>query len=546
VSDGRHRIFPILIIAALSCGARAAAQEPASVQTAPARAAPEGLETPTAPVIVDGVPLFQVRGVSAYPAERRAGEIADRIAALAADRSMPAESLQIRDDTLVTSLVARGERIMGVLDADARLEGVRRGVLAVAYRTAIMDAIRRYRHDREPVVLWENLARALAATLVLALVLALDYAIARRIRAALARRHAASGLGDIRVRSVSVLSGEQLLVVLRRVVGLAGAMVALVAIYSHLSYVLLLFPWSRGAGRGLSGMLLRPLGTIGMGVVTYLPNFIFLTILALLTRYLLKAIRLFFRGVSDHKVMLPSFDPDWALPVERMMRLLVLAFALVIAYPYVPGSGSEAFKGITILLGLLFSLGSPSVIGNLVAGQSLAFRRAFRVGDQIRIGDHVGVVAEIRLLTTYLRSPKNERIVIPNSLILNGEVINYSTLAEGPGLILHTTVGIGYETPWRQVEAMLLEAAARTPGPRRQPPPFVLQKELGNFAVVYELNVYTSESIQLARQYSALHANILDLFNEYGVQIMTPAYEGDPERPKVVPPEAWSPAPAAK
>lgn len=227
-----------------------------------------------------------------------------------------------------------------------------------------------------------------------------------------------------------------------------------------------------------------------------------------------------------------------------MIRLLVVAFALVVAYPYIPGSGSEAFKGITILLGVLFSLGSPSVLGNLVAGQSLAFRRAFRVGDRIRVGEHIGDVAQIRLLTTYLRSPKNEELVIPNALILNSEVVNYSALMKDPGLILHTTVRIGYGTPWRQVEAMLLEAAARTRGILRQPDPFVLQKSLGEFGVEYEINVYADTARAMPRLYSALHSNILDVFNEYGVQIMVPAYEGDPEEPKVVPRANWFAAPA--
>jgi small-conductance mechanosensitive channel len=179
-----------------------------------------------------------------------------------------------------------------------------------------------------------------------------------------------------------------------------------------------------------------------------------------------------------------------------------------------------------------------------VAGQSLAFRRAFKVGDRVKIGEHIGEVTEIKLLTTFLRSPKNEQIAIPNSSILNSDVVNYTTLASQSGLILHTIVGIGYETPWRQVEAMLLEAAARTPGLLRDPPPFVLQKALGTFAVDYEINAYCDNTRGLLLLYTALHRNILDVFNEYGVQIMTPAYEGDTEQPKVVARENWYMAPA--
>jgi small-conductance mechanosensitive channel len=279
-------------------------------------------------------------------------------------------------------------------------------------------------------------------------------------------------------------------------------------------------------------------------VLRFIPDLVFLVILALLVRALLRVVRLFFRRVGDGTLTLSGFEAEWAQPTDRIVRLLVIAFALVIAYPHIPGSGSEAFKGVTLLFGLLFSLGSSSFISNLLAGQSLAFRKAFRVGDRVKVGDHLGEVAQIRLLTTYLSSPKNERIVIPNSQILNSEIVNFSSLAKDPGLILHTIVGIGYETPWRQVEAMLLEAAGRTPGLLQQPPPFVLQRALGTFAVDYEINAYCDNPRAMLSLYSGLHRNILDVFNEYDVQIMTPAYEGDPERPKVVARDQWFAAPA--
>jgi len=315
-------------------------------------------------------------------------------------------------------------------------------------------------------------------------------------------------------------------------------------LYFYLDFVLLLFPWTRALGQNLFAVVLRPLTTLGQGMVRYLPDLVFLLVLALVTRWMLRLMRLFFRRVGDRTITLAGFDPEWALPTERILRLLLIAFALVIAYPYIPGSDSEAFKGISLMLGLVFSLGSSSVISNMVAGQSLAFRRAFKVGDRVKIGEHVGEVTEIRLLTSFLRSPKNEQIVIPNSNILNSDVVNYTTLAREAGLILHTVVGIGYETPWRQVEAMLLEAAARTPGLLRDPAPFVLQKTLGTFAVDYEINAYCDDTRGLLLLYTALHRNILDVFNEFGVQIMTPAYEGDTEQPKVVSRENWYLAPA--
>ena len=176
----------------------------------------------------------------------------------------------------------------------------------------------------------------------------------------------------------------------------------------------------------------------------------------------------------------------------------------------------------------------------------MTYRRAFKVGDKVKIGETIGEVTEVRLLVTNLMSLKNEKIVMPNSTILNSEVINYSTLAREQGLILHTSVGIGYDVPWRQVEAMLLEAANRTNGLLKQPAPFVLQQALTDFSVTYEINVYCNDDSGIARKYTDLHRNIQDVFNENNVQIMSPNYVADTAEPKVVSPEAWYAPPATK
>ena len=527
--------FGLVVWNAPALAQDAASQGPAAAEVA--------FEQPTAPVVLDGVTLFRVRGVSAFPAEQRAAAIAERIAALASDRSIPADSVVVRETPLGSEVVASGQRLFGVLDADAQLEGVGRQVLAETYRGRVAEAIERFRHEREGTVLWPNAARALVAVLALVLGLWLGRKGLRLIRATLDRRYR-SRVRNVHVGTVEIVRAEHLWQGLNRALGIVVGLVALVAIYLTLDYVLLLFPWTRAFGNSLSAILLGPLATLGRGAVGFIPDLVFLVILALLTRALLRVIRLFFRRVGDGTLTLPGFEAELALPTDRIVRLLVIAFALVIAYPRIPGSGSEAFKGISLLLGIIFSLGSTSVIGNLLAGQSLAFRRTFRVGDRVKIGEHVGDVSQIRMLTTYLTSPKNERIVIPNSQILNSEIVNYSSLAQEVGVILHTIVGIGYETPWRQVEAMLLEAAARTTGLLLQPPPFVLQKALGTFAVDYQINAYCDNPRAMFLLYSVLHRNILDVFNEYDVQIMTPAYEGDPERPKVVPREQWFAAPA--
>jgi small-conductance mechanosensitive channel len=285
---------------------------------------------------------------------------------------------------------------------------------------------------------------------------------------------------------------------------------------------------------------------MGRATLRSIPDLAFLFVLTIVVRYVLKLAQAYFDGIEHGTIRLREFEPEWAQPTFRIVRVLIVAFALVVAYPYLPGSQSEAFKGISLFLGLVFSLGSSSALANIIAGYSLTYRRAFRIGDRIRIGSDVGDVTAIRLQVTHLRSVKNEEIIIPNSNILNSNVVNYSRLARECGLILHTKVGIGYETPWRQVEAMLLAAAARTPGLLREPPPFVLHSELADFAVTYELNVYCDNPQAQLSLYTELHRNILDEFNEYGVQIMTPSYEADPAEPKIVPKSKWFEAPAKR
>jgi small-conductance mechanosensitive channel len=348
----------------------------------------------------------------------------------------------------------------------------------------------------------------------------------------------------IQDKSLHIVKVEQIFRVLTGLLNLAWGLGLVMLIYGYLNYVLALFPWTRSLGRSLFSIAIDPLKTLGLGFVGMIPNLVFLAILVAVTRYTLKIIKILFDGLATGAVSLSGFEAEWAAPTYRLVRLLVVALAAVVAYPYIPGSESGAFKGISLFMGIIFSLGSSSLIGNIIAGYSMTYRRAFKLGDRVKIGQHVGEVTVMRLLVTHLRTPKNEDVVLPNSMILSGEVINYSSLARERGLILHTTVGIGYETPWRQVEAMLLEAAARTPGLLREPPPFVLQTGLGDFCVTYEINVYCDSPQRIPLLYAELHRQILDVFNEFGVQIMTPAYEGDPEQPKIVPKDQWYAAPA--
>lgn len=516
---------------------------PANAASVPPLDHPEAEIIESATVVVDGVELFQVSGTPALPAADRARRIALRIGKGAKDPRIPLEALA----TVVTGEGAEinfgRQPIMVVTHNDAKVSGLEMDLAPRLYSTRVGEAIGAFRKDRTPPVLARGAGLALLTVALAGLALFLLRYLVRRIQAYFGQRLGAR-IRLLRQRAFPTIDTERFFGGVRRAVAAVHFVLALLVGAVALEIILGLFPWSRGASHSLLSSIIDPLQTIGLAAIDYLPKLIFLLVLALVTRWAIRLLKLFFEGVGAGRIVFEGFDSDWAPPTYRIARLAVLAFAVVVAYPYLPGSDSAAFKGVTLFLGVMISLGSTSAIANMIAGYSLTYRRAFKIGDVIRIGDNLGAVTEIRLLVTHLMTKKNEEVVIPNSVILNSHVVNFSSLARREGLILHTTVGIGYEVPWRQVEAMLLQAARRTPGLRPDPPPFVHQKALGDFAVTYELNAYTEDPWAMAGAYSDLHRNIQDAFNEHGVQIMTPAYESDPERPKIVSRENWFAPPA--
>ena len=538
----RHLLALLLMSCFMLCSSGAqAASEPAT-KSGDESALEEG---DVAAVEVDGRVLFKVRGTSSFPAAQRAQNIADRIVALAADPSFSIDKLRIDESQPSRSVVMVGNKpVIGVLDADALQEGLDRQTLAVFVVQSIGKTVTTWRQDRDPATLMRHVLIALGASLVFALALWAGRGLFRRLRQRLeSRLH--QNVQDVQFKGFNIFRAQQILGLLLGLINLFWGAIILMAVYVYLSSVLVLFPWTRGLAAKLITLLLDPLRTMGLGFLEMVPDLVFLLVLFLITRYVLKMIRLYFQSLAEGSVEWQGFDQDWAWPTYRLVRPLLIAFAVIVAYPYIPGSDSDAFKGVSLFIGVIFSLGSSSIIGNVIAGYSMTYRRVFKVGDRVTIGEFTGDVEQVRTLVTYLRTLKNEYVAIPNSKIIDSEVVNYSTLSGTAGLILHTTVGIGYETPWRQVEAMLLEAAARTPNLLQAPPPFVLQKLLGDFCVTYEINAYCATAQGMNRIYTDLHRNILDVFNEYGVQIMTPAYEGDTEQPKVVPREQWYAAPAS-
>ena len=407
-----------------------------------------------AAVTLDGEVLFRVRGVTAYPAERRALTISGRIEAIAADRSVSPYTLRVVEATDRSNLLAGDRLVMSVGDADAKIEGVSRQQLAELIRRKVAEAIASYREDRSARVLLVNTIYALGATLA-AVLLLFGFRRAFRRLDSVAERRFKSRIDALELRSRQLIQAQQLQVILHGLVKMLRVLSVLVIVYVYLNVVLSLYPWTRPLAQRLFLIVLNPLRTMGAAFLDALPNLVFIGLLIIVIRYVLKFIRLFFAGIDQATITVSGFDREWAWPTYKIVRLLVIVFALVVAYPYIPGSESEAFKGVSIFLGVIFSLGSSSFIANMIAGYTMIYRRAYKVGDRIQVNDISGDVVDMRLQVTHLRTIKNEEIVVPNSLILNSHIINYSTLAQSRGLILHTTVGIGYETSWRQVEAML-------------------------------------------------------------------------------------------
>lgn len=508
-----------------------------------AQDAPREVYVPTAPVVVDGRTLFRVRGIAAYPPEMRAAAIVKRITTLAKDPRMDPALVEVVEGDQSSEVMLKGRLIVSITDGDAAIEGIGRRPIALTYVERAREAIENYRHERSAEYLQRTGLYAAVSTVLFAAALWLAIRLTRRL-IVIAETRSKHLVRSVAIQSFKIVEAERVGATLRGALRVLRYLLIGALTYIYIQAVLERFPWTRPIARRSLSYIVDPLASMWQGFVAKLPDLIVLAIIVILVRYVLHLLRLFFDAVGRGSVQLQNFDTAWAAPTYRIARYVLLIFTAVIAYPYIPGSGSEAFKGISLFLGVMLSIGSTSFISNMIAGYALTYRRVLKVGDWIKVDDTLGEVIHTRLQVTHLRSPKNEEITIPNSVILNSKVMNYSTLTAERRLILHTQVGIGYEVPWRQVEGMLLLAAQRTPDIQSEPPPFVLQKALGDFAVTYELNVYCDEPSLMLRLYTKLHRSILDVFNEYGVQIMTPAYEGDPEVPKVVPKDRWFESPA--
>jgi len=324
--------------------------------------------------------------------------------------------------------------------------------------------------------------------------------------------------------------------------GLARVMLWITILILVLPLILRSFPATRHIADTLLDFILEPLAAFWQAFVDYLPNIGFLIVIAAVTWGLIKTAKIFFVEIERQTLRIGGFDPEWAQFTYRLTAFLIVMLAVIVAFPYIPGAKSPAFQGISIFRGALITFSSSSAISNLVAGVVLMYTGAFRMGDLVQMGNTTGHVVDKSLLATRLRTFKNEEVSIPNSQALAGAITNLSHMTKAEGLILHTSVTIGYDAPWRQVHDLLIAAARAAPDIRATPPPFVLQTVLGDYNVAYELNAYAGDVGRLPRLYSALHQNIQDKFNEAGVEIMSPTFSALRDGNQVTIPGSFLPA----
>nr|WP_315493722.1 mechanosensitive ion channel domain-containing protein [uncultured Rhodoferax sp.] len=396
---------------------------------------------------------------------------------------------------------------------------------------------------------WQAMVQSLGwSALATALALALAWVL-RHGHAALARRLVTLSEWHSRKLQwggIELLQRERAATVVRKLLNGVHSLVLLLLAYEWLSFVLARFPFTRVWGETLNSYLLNLLGLLGSAMVGAVPGLFTAVVIFYLARAATGMLGRFFDRIQQGEHSLAWLDADLAVPTRRIATAVVWLFALAMAYPYLPGAQTEAFKGLSVLVGLMISLGASNLVGQAASGLILTYGRVFRRGEYVRIADQEGTVTDVGMFATRIRTGLGEEVTISNTTILGSTTKNYSRAVQGAGYVLDTTVTIGYDTPWRQVHAMLEEAAARTEGVLTTPAPQVFQTALSDWYPVYRLvcQAVPSEPRPRALLLSALHANIQDVFNTYGVQIMSPQYIADPLAPKQVPPDQWYPAPA--
>ena len=489
-----------------------------------------GQSAPCAPVLLEGVEAARIcSAAGTLKPDIRAAAISQRLLRVARNPAAPPIQVQSSDGVLV--LLSGDQLVAAVFEGDAQSAGIAKEQLAGQWAASFERAARTYRdvHSTQNII-----RRAVLAVLLVAAVTVLLIVIRRGTQRAgtafwtrLVHR-----LESADARVVELLPNDVTRNLFVRGLKLVRLAPSLLVIYVAIQLLLGLFPATRSLARQMLAATLRPVKAFATAAWDAAPSLAFVALVALFTWYLLRLIRYIFRKVADGTIPIEGFRPSWAGTTQKLVSFFVVVLAALIAYPYIPGSESDAFKGVSLFLGILVSLGSTGLVSNVVSGIMLTYMDAFQVGDMVMIGEQAGFVVKKSVLTTQLKTRTNRVVTIPNSNVLTHQVVNL-TSPDSPGIVVTSTVGIGYDVPWRQVEALLKQAALRTAGVQSPPEPFVLVRALEQFSIAYEINAYLERGMRLYIIEAELNRNVLDAFNNAGIQIMTPAYEGDPERPKV-------------
>lgn len=527
-----RNLLVLMLCLISSAPAWAARSNPAVAASAPLAAsamavsAPASAETQaTLMVTLAGEEIFRVQAspVASLSLQGRVELIKRNIQSFA-DSKADIKQLKVVEGPEGAAIGNADSVLLVITEQDAKLEGKTTLELALGVLGKLQVAVDDYRTKNT----WKTYA--LGATFSLLSIVGLWQALLWNARAFEWLTRKALTVhdfwkGGIHFKGVEVLSATRIENVVLVALKSVRIFVVLLCLYFFLPLILSFFPETRKLGSTVFDYLLTPFITIFSTLVKYIPNLFYIFVIAFIAYYILKLISYVFTLIERGDLKFDWFYDDWARPTYQIVRFLVIVTALISAYPYIPGSSSEAFQGVGLVLGALISFASSSAISNIVAGVILTYTRAFRLNDRIQVGETVGDVVEKTLLVTRVKTIKHVVVTIPNSLVMGAQIINYSTSAdEGEGVILHTSVTIGYDVPWQQVEALLIEAALRTDKLLRTPAPFVLQTSLDDWYVGYEINAYTKEPERMAVIYSELHKHIQEAFDAAGVEIMSPHY----------------------
>lgn len=476
-----------------------------------------------AEVVIDDRPILTVyETIGMTSLEDRADVIEKRIIAIARDSHITPEEISLLPRSSYTLIVAAHETVMAVTDIDAKMAGTSRPKLSAQYAQSIREAIRNYREEHS----WRMITRGFLKTALATLVLVVVLWLIRRMRFAVREwiEKEVYRCAHLEKKSAWHLSVAYLGPITLAVGAIVRWVLVLGLFEAYLTVTLSFYSSTRAISSTVTSWVFSQLESLGRSVLDYLPNLLVLAVIALVTNYAIRLLRLIFGEVAKGELKIHGFYPDWAEPTEKLIRMLVFVLALIVAFPYLPGAKSPAFQGISIFLGVLLSLGSSSAVANAIAGVILTYMRSFLIGDWVQIGDTTGEVVEKNLLVTRVLTPKAEIITIPNAAVMSGSVKNYSVEARKSGVIFYISVTIGYDAEWRTVHRLLTSAALATKHVLQEPAPFVLQKNLQDFYVAYELNAYTDRPSEMLNIYSDLHQNIQDKFNEAGVEICSPHF----------------------